>query len=65
MHIFLHLLLPICFLPAAAWLCTSSPGWVRMTACRVHLSGVGGLRDKRKVFRDQEETKPEEEDEGE
>lgn len=45
-HIFLHLLLPICSLPAAAWLCAGSPGafglGVKMTACRVDLFGARG-----------------------
>ncbi len=44
-HIFLQLLLLICSLPAAAWLCAGSLGafglGVKMTACRVDLSGAG------------------------
>lgn len=54
MHIFLHLLLPLCSLPAAAWLCAGSLvvlglGWsngmlIGMTCL------ILGLRNKRKVF---------------
>ncbi len=58
MHIFLHLLLPLCSLPAAVWLCAGFPDafglGVRMTPGRINPVWGGGLREKRKVSKGQE-----------